>query len=63
MGKNNETWLSREQIVHKLRDLTPIVDSGGIFKTVLNADDEKALDGICTHLVERGRARCRLTSG
>jgi len=34
----NESWLTREQMVSKLRDLQPIDDSNGIFKTVLNLE-------------------------
>ena len=55
--KGNTTWLTRDQMVRMLRDLDAIQDSSDIFKTVLNADDEKALRRMCAHLVARGEGQ------
>ena len=58
-GDGNESWLDREQVMAKLRALEPIADPTGIFKTVLNTDDERALTDVCSHLVARGEEQLK----
>ena len=51
LGKGDSTWLSRAELIQRIKDLRPLSDPSSIFRTVLTPDDELKLRGVVKSLV------------
>jgi len=52
-GMGNASWLTRPQLVERIKILDPITDPSNIFSTVLTVEDEQALHDIAGKMQAR----------
>jgi hypothetical protein len=51
--KGDGSWSTRDALLEVLRAAVPITDPSDVFRTVLNAEDEKMLRGVCSNLSKK----------